>query len=228
MSVLVSQAQDLLVSQPSSAQGTEGGSVTLRCSFSSTSKLKVGSYQWVKDPGVVVKNTTPEFMGRVICTSDQLFLSDRRADLEIRDLRHYDSGIYRCEVNIHGLQEAAGNGTELQVVKGADQNVNKKEMTVSLMIGLGAGLCSALAASAAVPLIVIYCKRRQGRRAKESRAERQSQDPEAKVEGTAMEDLNYVELIAIKSMKKPKTQKETVTYASVNRHSEHIPSIHSD
>ncbi|XP_077187347.1 natural cytotoxicity triggering receptor 3-like [Paroedura picta] len=115
----VSQAQDLVVTQPISAQGTEGGSVILPCSYHTTSKPKVGSYQWVKDPGLAVRKSTPEFMGRVNCTSDQHFLLDRRADLEIRDLRHYDSGIYRCVVNIHGLQEALGNGTELQVVKAA-------------------------------------------------------------------------------------------------------------
>ncbi|XP_060094692.1 natural cytotoxicity triggering receptor 3-like [Heteronotia binoei] len=118
--LIVSQAQDLVVSQPSSAQGIEGSSVTLRCSYNYTSKPKVGSYQWVKDPGlVVVKNSTPEFMGRLNCTSDLRFLLDQRADLELQDLRHYDSGIYRCVVSIYGVQEASGNGTKLQVMKAA-------------------------------------------------------------------------------------------------------------
>ncbi|KAL8213124.1 UNVERIFIED_CONTAM: hypothetical protein K2H54_060853 [Gekko kuhli] len=115
----ISQAQDLVVSQPSSAQGTEGSSVTLYCSYNTTAKSNVGSYQWVKDLDLAVKNSTPQFTGRVNCTSDQHFVLDRRADLVIRDLRHYDSGIYRCMVNIHGLQEASGNGTQLQVVKAA-------------------------------------------------------------------------------------------------------------
>ncbi|KAL8213163.1 UNVERIFIED_CONTAM: hypothetical protein K2H54_061082 [Gekko kuhli] len=115
--VTVSQAQNLMVSQPSSVQGTEGSSVTLRCSYSSTSEPKVGSYQWVKDPGLEIKNSSQEFTGRVNYISDQDFLLMRKADLEIRDLRPSDSGLYRCVVSIHGLQEASGKGTELQVIR---------------------------------------------------------------------------------------------------------------
>ncbi|XP_077187322.1 natural cytotoxicity triggering receptor 3-like [Paroedura picta] len=113
--LLIRRAQDLVVSQPSLAQGTEGGSITLRCSYLLPSEPKVGSYQWVKYPGLVVKNTSQEFTGRVNCTSDQGFLSEKRADIEIRDLRLNDSGLYHCVVNIHGLQETSGNGTGLQV-----------------------------------------------------------------------------------------------------------------
>ncbi|XP_032997841.1 natural cytotoxicity triggering receptor 3-like [Lacerta agilis] len=106
-----------MVSQPSSAEGTEGGSVTLHCSYNSTSEPKVGSFRWVKEPGVEVRKTTREFMGRVSPTSEQGFLLERRADIEIRDLRHYDSGVYRCMVKIPGFQETSGNGTELRVLK---------------------------------------------------------------------------------------------------------------
>ncbi|XP_060094690.1 natural cytotoxicity triggering receptor 3-like [Heteronotia binoei] len=162
--LIVSRAQELVVSQPRSAQGTEGRSITLRCSYNYISKPKVGSYQWVKDPGlVVVKNSTPEFTGRVNCTSDHHFLLDQRADLEIRDLRHYDSGIYRCVVSLYGVQEASGNGTKLQVMKAAGASKdNEKEKGVSLLMGLGPGLGSVLVASAAVPLMFLYCRKRQG------------------------------------------------------------------
>ncbi|XP_061478106.1 natural cytotoxicity triggering receptor 3 [Rhineura floridana] len=116
--ISVSHAQQrIVVSQPSSAEGTEGGSITLHCSYNSTSKITVGSYRWVKDPSVTVRNTTQEFLGRVNLTSDQGFLLERRADIEIQDLRHYDSGMYRCVVNIPGLGVTTGNGTELCVVK---------------------------------------------------------------------------------------------------------------
>ncbi|KAL8213125.1 UNVERIFIED_CONTAM: hypothetical protein K2H54_060859 [Gekko kuhli] len=115
--IRVSRPQDLMVSQPSSAEGTEGGSVTLTCSYKSTSESKVGSYWWVKDPGLVVKSTSQEFTGRVNCTSDQGFLLEKRADIEIQNLRLNDSGMYRCVVNIHGLQETSGKGTKLQVMK---------------------------------------------------------------------------------------------------------------
>ncbi|KAL8213126.1 UNVERIFIED_CONTAM: hypothetical protein K2H54_060862 [Gekko kuhli] len=122
-------------------------------------------------------------------------------------------------VNIHGLQEASGNGTQLQVVKAAAApNGNGMEKDVSLWMGLGAGLGSA----AAVPLTFLCCRRRRGRRAKESRAKGPCQDPEAKAEGTAVADLNYVELIVIKKGKKTKTRRETVTYASVERHSKDV------
>uniref|UniRef100_A0A8D0CDB2 Natural cytotoxicity triggering receptor 3 n=1 Tax=Salvator merianae TaxID=96440 RepID=A0A8D0CDB2_SALMN len=98
--LLVSWAQPLIVSQPSSAEGTEGGTVTLHCSFNSTSMPKAGSYRWVKDSGVEVKNTTQEFMGRVTPISDEDFLSERRANVEIRDLRRYDAGMYCCFISV--------------------------------------------------------------------------------------------------------------------------------
>nr|XP_028573448.1 natural cytotoxicity triggering receptor 3-like [Podarcis muralis] len=136
-----SQAQEpLMVSQPSSAEGAEGGSVTLTCSYNSTSEPKVGSFRWVKEPGVEVRKTTREFMGRVSPTSEQAFLLERRADIEIRDLRHYDSGVYRCVVKIPGFQETSGNGTELRVLKAAKgkelgfcgRNDKKAESTADL------------------------------------------------------------------------------------------------
>lgn len=86
-------AQDLMVSQPGLTEATEGESAMLRCSYNSTSYPEVGSYRWEKDPGeVAVKNTTQEFMDRLIAVKDQDFLQDRKADIEIKDLRHYDSG----------------------------------------------------------------------------------------------------------------------------------------
>uniref|UniRef100_A0ACB8EG43 Uncharacterized protein n=1 Tax=Sphaerodactylus townsendi TaxID=933632 RepID=A0ACB8EG43_9SAUR len=113
----VSRAQDLEVFQPSSAEGTEGSSVILRCSYNTTSDIMIRSYWWVKDAGLVVKNATQEFTGRVNCPPGQDFLLAKRAYIEIRNLRLNDSGMYRCVVNIHGLQEASGKGTELQVIK---------------------------------------------------------------------------------------------------------------
>nr|XP_020666805.1 natural cytotoxicity triggering receptor 3-like [Pogona vitticeps] len=111
-------AQDLVVSQPGSTEATEGESVLLRCSYNSTSRPKVGSYWWVKDPGqLAVRNTTQEFMGRVIAVKDRAFLVDWKADIWINDLRHYDSGLYRCAVKLPGFREAFGNGTQLRVVK---------------------------------------------------------------------------------------------------------------
>lgn len=115
--LVISLAQNLMVSQPSYAQGAEGGSITLHCSYYLPFKPKVGSYQWMKYPSLVVKNTSQEFMGRVKCTSDQGFLSDKRADIEIRDLRLNDSGMYHCVVNIYSAWETSGNGTELQVTR---------------------------------------------------------------------------------------------------------------
>ncbi|KAJ6653469.1 hypothetical protein lerEdw1_009223 [Lerista edwardsae] len=91
----------------------------MRCSYSTRSEPKVGSYRWMKDSVVAVKNHTREFLGRVTLTSDQDFLSGRRADIEIQDLRHYDSGTYRCVVDIPGLPETTGNGTVLRVIKPA-------------------------------------------------------------------------------------------------------------
>uniref|UniRef100_A0ACB8EFJ9 Uncharacterized protein n=1 Tax=Sphaerodactylus townsendi TaxID=933632 RepID=A0ACB8EFJ9_9SAUR len=130
----VSVAQDPIVSQPSSAQGTEGDSITLRCSYNFFSKLKVGSYEWVKNPGLEVKNTSPEFMGRVNCTSDQGFLLEKRADIEIKDLRLYDSGTYRCVVNFHGLQEFSGNGTDLQVTEKAGKLMGIQDAQVPQLV----------------------------------------------------------------------------------------------
>lgn len=113
----VSWAQDLVVFQPSSVHGMEGSSVILRCSYNVTSVPKIGSYQWVKDPFLVVKNSSKELTERANFISDQDFLLMRKADLEIRDLKPSDSGLYRCVVNIHSLPETSGKGTELQVIR---------------------------------------------------------------------------------------------------------------
>nr|XP_034963060.1 uncharacterized protein LOC118081048 isoform X2 [Zootoca vivipara] len=207
-----SQAQPpLVVSQPSSAEGTEGSSVTLHCSYNSTSEPKVGSFRWVKEPGVEVRKTTREFMGRVSPTSEQGFLLESRADIEIRDLRHYDSGVYRCVVKIPGFQETSGNGTELRVVKKDPKDPKKPAENSTHSIPLWAGLSSALAAFVASPLIVLYCRNRQGRRqARGSGIKRLSQDKKAE----SMADLNYSELV-VKTAGKSKSQREKVTYASI-------------
>ncbi|XP_025032504.1 natural cytotoxicity triggering receptor 3-like [Python bivittatus] len=123
--ITVSCTQDLVVFQPRSAQGVEGGSIILNCSFDFKSKPKVGSYWWLKDQKVEIQNTTGEFRGRVKLTTDLDFILKKRADIEIRDLKHYDSGVYQCVVNIPGLLDTFGNGTELQVIKVQPQPVPK-------------------------------------------------------------------------------------------------------
>lgn len=94
--------------------------IMLECSYKSSSKPKVGSYYWLKDTNLPVKNNTQEFLGRVTVTLDEGFL-EGRADVVIQDLRLNDSGIYRFMVNIPGLPEASGKGIELQVLKKGNQ-----------------------------------------------------------------------------------------------------------
>ncbi|XP_077187277.1 polymeric immunoglobulin receptor-like [Paroedura picta] len=203
----VSGAQGLGVSQPSLVQGTEGGSVTLHCSYDTAHDTKVGSYRWVKNPGLLVKNTTPEFMGRLNRTSDQHFLSERRADIEIRDLKLNDSGMYRCVVEIHGLQETAGNGTELQVLdRGALLDPPTPGNGPGLFV-LGAGLASAFIVSVAGCLLFLYCRRTQDCRNQVSRTRWPQQDHKAEV--------NYSE-IAVTAEQNPLSQREVVTYTAVD------------
>uniref|UniRef100_A0A674JF25 Natural cytotoxicity triggering receptor 3 n=1 Tax=Terrapene triunguis TaxID=2587831 RepID=A0A674JF25_9SAUR len=116
-------ARDLWVSQPGSVQGTEGGSVTLPCSYNSTREPRLGSYTWVKEVAgarLELSDGTQEFRGRVSRAQDRSFLRERRADVELRDLRPYDTGTYRCLVKIPTLGEGAGNGTWLQVLKAGE------------------------------------------------------------------------------------------------------------
>uniref|UniRef100_A0A8C8RD88 Natural cytotoxicity triggering receptor 3 n=1 Tax=Pelusios castaneus TaxID=367368 RepID=A0A8C8RD88_9SAUR len=118
-----SWAQDLWVSQPSFVQGTEGSSIILPCSYNSSRVPRLGSYLWVKEvegARLEVSNGTQEFRGRVSRALDRSFLQERRADVEIRELRLYDSGTYRCLVKIPSLGEGVGNGTWLRVVKAGE------------------------------------------------------------------------------------------------------------
>uniref|UniRef100_A0A8C0G8Q3 Natural cytotoxicity triggering receptor 3 n=1 Tax=Chelonoidis abingdonii TaxID=106734 RepID=A0A8C0G8Q3_CHEAB len=138
-----SWAQDLWVSQPSSMQGTEGGSVTLPCSYNSTREPRLGSYTWVKEVAgarLELSDGTQEFGGRVSRAGDRSFLRERRADVELRDLRPYDSGTYRCLVKIPTLGEGAGNGTWLQVLKAGESGQPRAPgFSVGSGRGVGAG-----------------------------------------------------------------------------------------
>nr|XP_042703910.1 natural cytotoxicity triggering receptor 3-like [Chrysemys picta bellii] len=123
------RAQDLWVSQPVSVQGTEGGSVTLPCSYNSTREPRLGSYTWVKEVAgarLELSDGTQEFRGRVSRAQDRSFLRERRADVELRELRPYDTGTYRCLVKIPTLGEGAGNGTWLQVLKAVSRRRQRR------------------------------------------------------------------------------------------------------
>uniref|UniRef100_A0A8C3FB72 Uncharacterized protein n=1 Tax=Chrysemys picta bellii TaxID=8478 RepID=A0A8C3FB72_CHRPI len=77
----LSCALDLWVSQPVSVQGTEGGSVTLPCSYNSTREPRLGSYTWVKEVAgarLELSDGTQEFRGRVSRAQDRSFLRERR------------------------------------------------------------------------------------------------------------------------------------------------------
>ncbi|XP_026502865.1 natural cytotoxicity triggering receptor 3-like [Terrapene carolina triunguis] len=170
-----SWAQDLWVSQPGSVQGTEGGSVTLPCSYNSTREPRLGSYTWVKEVAgarLELSDGTQEFRGRVSRAQDRSFLRERRADVELRDLRPYDTGTYRCLVKIPTLGEGAGNGTWLQVLKAEPTDV-KPDGFVLLWLFLRGLICTFGLAAGALGTSLCYQRKLSRRRQRRVR-ERQS------------------------------------------------------
>ncbi|CAM4655571.1 unnamed protein product [Lepidochelys olivacea] len=200
-----SWAQGLWVSQPSSVQGTEGGSVTLPCTYNSTREPRLGSYTWVKEVAgawLELSNETQEFRGRVSQARDRSFLRERRADVELRDLRPYDAGTYRCLVKIPTVGAGAGNGTWLQVLKPGPPP--PAPLTLS-MLSLGFGAAVGVAGGVAA-LILICHKRRRDRR-------EVGPQTEAPVQAPAPE-LSYAEL-RVKLGRRPAPAGEIVTYAAI-------------
>ncbi|CAM4322819.1 unnamed protein product, partial [Lepidochelys kempii] len=159
-----SWAQGLWVSQPSSVQGTEGGSVTLPCTYNSTQEPRLGSYTWVKEVAgawLELSNETQEFRGRVSQARDRSFLRERRADVELRDLRPYDAGTYRCLVKIPTV---GAGGREWDMAPGAETggppptgppNAEHAQLGFGAAVGVAGGVAA---------LILICHKRRRDRR----------------------------------------------------------------
>ncbi|XP_014381422.1 natural cytotoxicity triggering receptor 3 [Alligator sinensis] len=206
-----SWSQELRVSQPGWAQGLEGGSVTLPCSYNtSVQGPQVGSYRWEKEPGLKVAPGVLPFQGRLGMPEARVFLEEGRADLEIHDLRHYDAGTYHCLVTLHGAPEVAGNGTRLHVDRpgtGTSQTMNSW-LWGAMGAGLGAmGLVSVIAAI----LVCVLHRQRQGRRETESRWEHPRQDQAAGLEP------NYVELRVKKGHGRvpPQEKQLPVVYAAL-------------
>ncbi|CAM5159478.1 unnamed protein product [Eretmochelys imbricata] len=175
------RAQGLWVSQPSSVQGTEGSSVTLPCAYNSTREPRLGSYTWVKEVAgarLELSNETQEFRGRVSRARDRSFLRERRADVELRDLRPYDAGTYRCLVKIPTVGAGAGNGTWLQVLKPArsvPMDV-KPDRFVLLWLFLRGLICIFGLAAGAMGTSLFYqtkLSRRRQRRVRELQAKAQ-------------------------------------------------------
>ncbi|XP_037770255.1 natural cytotoxicity triggering receptor 3 [Chelonia mydas] len=174
-------AQGLWVSQPSSVQGTEGGSVTLPCAYNSTREPRLGSYTWVKEVAgarLELSDGTQEFRGRVSWARDRSFLRERRADVELRDLRPYDTGTYRCLVKIPTVGEGAGNGTWLQVLKPARSGPTdvKPDRFVLLWLFLRGLICIFGLAAGAMGTSLLYQRklsRRRQRRVRELQAKAQ-------------------------------------------------------
>ncbi|XP_074873805.1 natural cytotoxicity triggering receptor 3-like [Carettochelys insculpta] len=160
-------AQGLWVSQPSWAQGPEGGSVTLRCSYHSPRAPRLGSYAWEKEVGgawLEVSDGRPEFRGRVRRTGERSFLQERRADLELHHLRPYDNGTYRCLVNIPLVGQAVGNGTWLQVLPAVPALDVSSDKLILLWLFLRGLVCTFGLITSALGAALFYQRQRARRR----------------------------------------------------------------
>ncbi|XP_078502136.1 natural cytotoxicity triggering receptor 3-like [Lissotriton helveticus] len=114
---LLSSAKSLSVIQPSATHANIGSSVTLECMYSTSSGSTLGQYQWYKDnvSDNKVSSESREFWGRVYRPAKRSFQEEQKADIELRDVRSYDAGIYICEVELLAEGKARGNGTRLHV-----------------------------------------------------------------------------------------------------------------
>ncbi|XP_067865098.1 natural cytotoxicity triggering receptor 3-like [Heterodontus francisci] len=105
-----------VIQTPPFISATEGQSVILNCTYEGPSG--VGVFKWFKntEDGAEVTDQAVEYSGRITRASADDFKGKRDASINITDLRHYDSGIYYCKVELMGFQEKQGQGTTLNVV----------------------------------------------------------------------------------------------------------------
>ncbi|XP_067865368.1 signal-regulatory protein beta-2-like isoform X8 [Heterodontus francisci] len=106
-----------VIQTPSFINATEGQSVILNCTYEGPSG--VGVFKWFKntEDGAEVTDQAAEYSGRITRASADDFKGKRDASINIKDLRHYDSGKYYCKVELMGFQEQYGQGTTLNVMR---------------------------------------------------------------------------------------------------------------
>uniref|UniRef100_A0A8C5MVZ7 Natural cytotoxicity triggering receptor 3 n=1 Tax=Leptobrachium leishanense TaxID=445787 RepID=A0A8C5MVZ7_9ANUR len=110
--------QSIKVSQSPMVKATEGGSVTLECSYTikSSTNLTIGWYKWYRHllNGVEVSNRG-DFKDRVSTVSQSDFIEKACANIVLQNASVSDTGMYICEVNINENISGHGNGTFLNV-----------------------------------------------------------------------------------------------------------------
>ncbi|XP_074045229.1 natural cytotoxicity triggering receptor 3 [Macrotis lagotis] len=116
-------SSSLSVFQPPRIQVQKGGSVSLSCLFSISHKGSAIDFTtWYNDVATLdreVNNKTLVFRGRLVFSDQAQFLWDQMVELQIRDIRIYNAGLYLCKMDVLGLGIGTGEGTKLVVKEGS-------------------------------------------------------------------------------------------------------------
>ncbi|OCT85623.1 natural cytotoxicity triggering receptor 3-like [Xenopus laevis] len=133
--------QDIHVSQIPVINTRVGSTVILPCNYTLNIKNSTapGWYDWYRHVpnGPKVSDDSEDFKGRISKVSNDNFMDQKRADIELKDVMLSDTGNYICQVSFVSSMviSAHGNGTFINVSESTENIPAGNTLTVSLSAG---------------------------------------------------------------------------------------------
>ncbi|XP_073501414.1 natural cytotoxicity triggering receptor 3-like [Phyllobates terribilis] len=128
---------EIEVFQAPEVHAAPGSVVFLPCTYKvpGEEQVTIGSYKWYRHlvkTGPEVSDSNDQFSGRITRATAEEFINNRTAHLIIHNVDPTDTGMYYCEVSIHGGTTGNGNGTALHVTEEEEGDTYPSGVYISL------------------------------------------------------------------------------------------------
>ncbi|XP_075774440.1 natural cytotoxicity triggering receptor 3-like isoform X2 [Pelodiscus sinensis] len=191
---------------PRALQASAGDTATLNCSFQNP-QGSTAKATWTRD-GVVLNSAHPFYTGRLNMSHLDV-LRKGEATMTLWDLEPRDSGLYRCQINIHRGESGTGQGTELSVT-GRNQSDPDKGLSpmecgtreVLYQVSIALGLLFIL-------ILVVGLLLKRCRALPCSQPRRQEPQGQGSREAAETQDLHYAEI----KVKNPRRMEQISNHA---------------